>query len=126
VIVAAFDGTDGACNALAYAGGLAERAGAQLVVIFVDSCVRLDVPRPDNDSWIHEAVSAVLGRPRYSVEVVASLGDPASVIRSCAVSRQADIVVVGQPRHPRRHVLGSVPGQLTRRPACPVVVVPGT
>jgi nucleotide-binding universal stress UspA family protein len=126
-VVAGFDGTDGASNALAYAAGLAERSHAHLLVVTVDRhsvAPGYPVSAPTHDGWVEQEVAAIIGAGRCNYEVLVLTGDPAMMLEAAAQGRHADVLVVGQPRHPFLHPFGSVPAQLARRADRPVLVVP--
>lgn len=127
MIVAGYDRTDGSSHALAYAAGLAERTGARLVVVSAAaSGMALGCPPVERDcaDTIAAEVREVIGVPACTCAVIVENGDPRAVIRRAAEDVQADIVVVGRPRHPRWHLFGSVPAQLHREATHPVLVVP--
>lgn len=126
VVVAGFDGSGGGANALAYAAGLAERARATLVVVWVDPLASPDgMPPPRTGiDLVAAEIEAAIGGSRCRVEIVVCGGDPATVIEDTAASVRADVVVVGRARRRLAHPLGSVPARLVRRANRPVLVVP--
>lgn len=126
LVLAAFDGSTGGLNALAYACGLAERTDAHLVVLYVESGVGLGYTAagPAHLEWVSRETTDAIGAAQCSVEIMVGTGDPAAVIGETARHLKADAVVVGRSRHPCLHPLGSVPGQVVRRSACPVLVIP--
>jgi nucleotide-binding universal stress UspA family protein len=128
VILAGYDFSDASSHALVYAAGLAERTGARLVVVSAHqpTIAAVDYPPPALAGAEHVAVEVreLLGRTRDQCGVLVECGDPATVIQRTATAIHADVVVVGRPRHPWLHLLGSVPARLMRHATQPVLVVP--
>lgn len=127
VIVAAFGRSEGSGRALTYAAGLAARTGARLVVINVDdSAAALDYPAGQQDRVEDVAgeVRDLLDDALCRCEVVVEKGEPAAALRRIAGDLQADLLVVGQARHPYKHIFGSVSARLARSANQPVLIVP--
>ena len=125
LVLAGYDRSDGSCNALAYAAGLAARVGARLVVLNVNESLALDCAtevRACVADIADEVQPALAGCGGY--EVTVDVGDPATVIQRVASELHADVIVVGQSRHRWVHPFGSVPGRLAHHAEQPVVIVP--
>lgn len=126
VVLAGYDRTDGSSHALSYAAGLAARTGARLVVVNVNDPLALDCVtgvRACADE-IAQEVRQVVASCGDGCEVTVDVGDAASVIQRIASELQADLIVVGQPRHRWMHPLGSVPARLAHHSEHPVLIVP--
>jgi|SRR4051794_4267751 nucleotide-binding universal stress UspA family protein len=132
IVVAGYDRTDGSSHALAYAAGLAARAGARLVVLNVDEPLALDyatglLPYVEETAGVDDIageVQQLVAACGGKCEVAVAVGDPASVIERIASELHADLIVVGQSRHRWMHPLGSVPGRLAHHAVHPVLIVP--
>jgi nucleotide-binding universal stress UspA family protein len=134
-VVAGYDGSASARNALAYAAGMARRLGRPLLVVYVTSpgvyCEPLTgqvvgLPR-DNDAlerWLLTELDAVADSGELEVHVRTRRGSPARELAAVASEFSADALVIGAPRRLWHHVAGSVPGWLARHASCPVIVVP--
>jgi nucleotide-binding universal stress UspA family protein len=126
VVLAGYDRTDGSSHALAYAAGLATRVGARLVVLNVNESLALDCAtgvRPCLDEIageVQQVVAACGGNCEVSIDV----GDPAGALERLASELHADLIIVGQSRHPWLHPLGSVPARLAHHAQHPVLIVP--
>ena len=132
VVLAGYDRTDGSSHALAYAAGLAARAGARLVVLNVNEPLALDgatgvLPCVEQTAGVEEIageVKRLVAACGDKCEVTVAVGDPASVIERIASEMHADLIVVGQSRHRWMHPLGSVPARLAHHAVHPVLIVP--
>jgi nucleotide-binding universal stress UspA family protein len=134
-VVAGYDGSSSARNALAYAAGLARRLGRPLLVVYVANagvyCEPLTgqvvgLPR-DNDAlerWLLSELDAVADRGGLDVYIRTRRGSPARELAAVASDISADALVVGAPTRFWHHLAGSVPGWLARHARCPVIVVP--
>jgi nucleotide-binding universal stress UspA family protein len=134
-VVAGYDGSASARNALAYAAGMARRLGRPLLVVYVTPpgvyCEPLTgqvvgLPR-DTDSlerWLLTELDQVTDPTELEVHVRTRRGSPARELAAVASQFSADALVIGAPRHFWHHVAGSVPGWLARHASCPVIVVP--
>lgn len=134
-VIAGYDGSSSARNALAYAAGLARRLGRPLLVVYVTSpgvyCEPLTGQvvglARDTDSlerWLLTELDQVTDPSELEVHVRTRRGNPARELATAASEFSADALVIGAPRHFWHHVAGSVPGWLARHASCPVVVVP--
>lgn len=134
-VIAGYDGSSSARNALAYAAGLARRLNRPLLVVYVTSpgvyCEPLTGQvvglARDTDSlerWLLTELDQVTDPGELEVHVRTRRGSPARELATAASEFSADALVIGAPRHFWHHVAGSVPGWLARHASCPVVVVP--
>ena len=128
VILAGYDFSDASSHALVYAAGLAERTGGRLFVVSAHqpTITAIEYPplTPAGAEHVAVKVRELLGRTPGQCGVLVECGDPATVIQRTATAISADVVVVGRPRHPWLHLLGSVPARLMRHATQPVLVVP--
>jgi nucleotide-binding universal stress UspA family protein len=134
-VIAGYDGSGSARNALAYAAGLARRLDRPLLIVYVTSpgvyCEPLTgqvvgLPR-DSDAlerWLLSELDQVADSGELEVHVRTRRGSPARELGAMASEFSADALVIGAPRHFWHHIAGSVPGWLARHASCPVVVVP--
>jgi nucleotide-binding universal stress UspA family protein len=134
-VIAGYDGSSSARNALAYAAGLARRLGRPLLLVYVTSpgvyCEPLTgqvvgLPR-DTDAlerWLLSELDQVADPCELEVHVRTRRGSPARELGAIAAEFSADALVIGAPRHFWHHIAGSVPGWLARNARCPVIVVP--
>jgi nucleotide-binding universal stress UspA family protein len=134
-VIAGYDGSGSARNALAYAAGLARRLERPLLIVYVTSpgvyCEPLTgqvvgLPR-DSDAlerWLLSELDQVADPSELEVHVRTRRGSPARELSAMAAEFSADALVIGAPRHFWHHIAGSVPGWLARHASCPVIVVP--
>jgi nucleotide-binding universal stress UspA family protein len=134
-VIAGYDGSGSARNALAYAAGLARRLERPLLIVYVTSpgvyCEPLTgqvvgLPR-DSDAlerWLLSELDQVADPSELEVHVRTRRGSPARELGAMAAEFSADALVIGAPRHFWHHIAGSVPGWLARHASCPVIVVP--
>jgi nucleotide-binding universal stress UspA family protein len=134
-VIAGYDGSSSARNALAYAAGLARRLDRPLLIVYVTSpgvyCEPLTgqvvgLPR-DSDAlerWLLSELDQVTDSGGLEVHVRTRRGSPARELGAMASEFSADALVIGAPRRFWHHIAGSVPGWLARHASCPVVVVP--
>lgn len=134
-VVAGYDGSASARNALAYAAGMARRLGRPLLVAYVASpgvyCEPLTgqvvgLPRDAEalERWLLTELDQVTDPSGLDVHVRTRRGSPARELAALASEFSADALVIGAPRHFWHHIAGSVSGWLARHASCPVVVVP--
>jgi nucleotide-binding universal stress UspA family protein len=134
-VVAGYDGSASARNALAYAAGMARRLGRPLLVVYVASpgvyCEPLTGQvvgtARDTDSlerWLLTELDQVTDPGELEVHVRTRRGSPARELALVASQFSADALVIGAPSHFWHHLAGSVPGWLARHASCPVIVVP--
>jgi nucleotide-binding universal stress UspA family protein len=134
-VIAGYDGSSPARNALAYAAGMARRLGRPLLVVYVASpgvyCEPLTgqvvgLPRDTDalEKWLLAELDQVADPAELEVHVRTRRGSPARELSAVASQFSADALVIGAPRGFWHHVAGSVPGWLTRHACCPVIVVP--
>jgi nucleotide-binding universal stress UspA family protein len=135
VIMVGVNGTTAAQRAAAYAGGLARRQHARLVVVFVADC----------PGWVALAASALAAQEETQRELADEVrdqiraradelglpvtflsrrGDPAGQLAKAADEVRADLVVVGSSHRFGRPLTGAVTRKLVRAGRWPVVVVP--
>jgi nucleotide-binding universal stress UspA family protein len=134
-VIAGYDGSSPARNALAYAAGMARRLERPLLVVYVASpgvyCEPLTgqvvgLPRDTDalEKWLLTELDQVADPAELEVHVRTRRGSPARELSAVASQFSADALVIGAPRSFWHHVSGSVPGWLTRHACCPVIVVP--
>jgi nucleotide-binding universal stress UspA family protein len=136
VIMVGVDGGAAAERAGAYAGGLARRQHAQLVVVFVAApSLYLALAPPGLSAAVEETVQELAEEMRRQVSQRAEelslpitflcrRGAAAVELARVADELHADMVVVGASRRGGRRLLGSVARQLVGTARWPVVVVP--
>jgi nucleotide-binding universal stress UspA family protein len=135
VIVVGVDGSPTSLRAAAYAGGLARRQGAKLVVVYVRSVSAMaslavstvGAVRETLDELTQELRSQMLdGAQRFGVdaEFVTTTGDAYSALVKAADQYRADAVVVGASMRPDHRLAGSIAVRLVRAKRWPVTVVP--
>jgi nucleotide-binding universal stress UspA family protein len=134
-VIAGYDGSGSARNALAYAAGLARRLDRPLLIVYVTSpgvyCEPLTgqvvgLPR-DSDAlerWLLSELDLVADSGELEVHVRTRRGSPARELGAMASEFSADALVIGAPRRFWHHIAGSVPGWLARHASCPVIVIP--
>jgi nucleotide-binding universal stress UspA family protein len=134
-VIAGYDGSGSARNALAYAAGLARRLDRPLLIVYVTSpgvyCEPLTgqvvgLPR-DSDAlerWLLSELDQVADPGELEVHVRTRRGSPARELGAMASEFSADALVIGAPRRFWHHIAGSVPGWLARHACCPVIVIP--
>ena len=134
-VIAGYNGSASARNALAYAAGMARRLDRPLLIVYVTSpgvycepmtgqviCALRD--RGELDSWLLSELDQVCDREGLEVSVMARRGNAAKELAAAADSSSADALVVGAPGSRLHHVAGSIPSWLARHAKCPVIVVP--
>ena len=134
-VVAGYNGSSSARNALAYAAGMARRLDRPLLMVYVTSPGVYCEPLTgqvvgllrDTDAlerWLLSELDQAADSSELEVHVRTRRGSPARELASIAAEFSADALVIGAPRHFWHHVAGSVPGWLARHASCPVIVVP--
>jgi nucleotide-binding universal stress UspA family protein len=136
-VIAGYDGSASARNALAYAAGMARQIGRPLLVVHVVTsrvyCAPLTAPLGDPpcgddvlrlEHWLLTEVDPVATAVGLRVHVHTRTGSPARELAALAAEHSADALVIGAPARFWRHVAGSVPGWLARHADCTVIVVP--
>jgi nucleotide-binding universal stress UspA family protein len=134
-VIAGYDGSASARNALAYAAGLARRLGRPLLMVYVTSpgvycepltgqVVGLLRDADALERWLLTELDQVTDPDELEVHVRTRRGNPARELAAIAAEFSADALVIGAPRHFWHHLAGSVPGWLARHEKCPVIVVP--
>ena len=134
-VIAGYDGSAAARNALAYAAGLARRLGRPLLMVYVTSpgvycepltgqVVGLLRDADALERWLLTELDQVTDSGELEVHVRTRRGNPARELAAMAAEFSADALVIGAPRRFWHHLTGSVPGWLARHAKCPVIVVP--
>jgi nucleotide-binding universal stress UspA family protein len=134
-VVAGYNGSASARNALAYAAGLARRLGRPLLMVYVTSpgvycepltgqVVGLVRDADSLERWLLTELDQSADASGLEVHVRTRRGSPARELSSIAAEFSADALVIGAPQHFWHRVIGSVPGWLARNARCPVIVVP--
>jgi len=134
-VIAGYDGSAAARNALAYAAGLARRLGRPLLMVYVTSpgvycepltgqVVGLLRDADALERWLLTELDQVTDSGELEVHVRTRRGNPARELAAMAAEFSADALVIGAPRRFWHHLAGSVPGWLARHAKCPVIVVP--
>jgi nucleotide-binding universal stress UspA family protein len=134
-VIVGYNGSGSSQNALAYAAGLARRLGRPLLMVYVTSAGVYCEPMTgqvvgllrDADSlerWLLNELDQAADASELEVHVRTRRGTPARELSLIAAEFSADALVIGAPRHFWHHLIGSIPGCLTRNARCPVIVVP--
>lgn len=138
-IICPIDFSEMSIRALAHAAALAQWYDAQLMVLHVvptfesmqvrgdlGEPVRVVTPMPRDQVLEEMRRSFDVGAPSSQVSHVAESGDPQTVIVDEAVSKGADLIVIGTHgrRGFKRLLLGSVTETVLREAPCPVLTVP--
>jgi nucleotide-binding universal stress UspA family protein len=138
VVLAGLDGSESSWRATAYAGGLARRQHALLVVVYVEPVSgagagsAFGVPAPDPGpetarqlaAEITEATRRVRGIYDLRWEFHTYRGDPFGGLARAADELKADAVVVGASEQAGHRFVGSVAVRLVKAGRWPVTVVP--
>jgi nucleotide-binding universal stress UspA family protein len=133
-IVVGVDGSEAAEHASAWAGGLARREGARLVLVYVEPIASASYWMATSMADLTDATAAFVDELRQEAsrnfdatdlrwELEHHRGDPARVLEDVAEQRRADCIVVGRSRR-GASLVGSVPTILVKEARRPVVVVP--
>lgn len=134
-VVAGYNGSASARNALAYAAGMARRLGRPLLMVYVTSpgvycepltgqVVGLLRDADSLERWLLTELDQAADASELEVHVRTRRGSPARELAAIAAEFSADALVIGAPRHFWHHLIGSVPSWLARNARCPVIVVP--
>ena len=134
-IVAGYDGSGPARNALAYAAGMARRLGRPLLIVYVANpgvycepltgqVVGLARDAESLERWLLTELDQVADPGELEVHVRTRRGSAARELAAIATEFSADALVIGAPRHFWHHLAGSVPSWLAKHARCPVIVVP--
>jgi nucleotide-binding universal stress UspA family protein len=139
VILAGMDGSVTSLRAGAYAGGLARRQGARLVVVYVEQRSALyGAPSGAGAAVIAEQDRALAetaadlrqqveeGAARFGLPItfITAAGDPYHEIRRIADEVRADAVIVGASAKAGHRWVGSLAVRLVKAGRWPVTVVP--
>jgi nucleotide-binding universal stress UspA family protein len=133
-IVVAIDGSDGSRAAIPVAAELAERGGAELLIVHVEERVvgkgggPVNLAEDEVQAEVRAEAQKLQAQGRH-VEVQmgrVALGGPAHVIEEIAAEAGADLIVVGTRGHApvAGLLLGSVTQRLLHVATRPVLVVP--
>ena len=134
-VIAGYNGSSSARNALAYAAGMARRLGRPLLMVYVTSpgvycepltgqVVGLLRDAESLERWLLTELDLTADASGLDVHVRTRRGSPARELGQIAAEFSADALVIGAPRRFLRHLFGSVPSWLARNARCPVIVVP--
>lgn len=134
-MIVGYDGSPSSRNALAYAAGVARRLGRSLLVVHVSPAgmyceplsgqvIGLPQRVSDLEKWLRAELNQAADPAGLDVHVLTRRGSPARELAAAAAEQDADALVIGAPSRAWRHLVGSVPGWLTRHARCPVIVVP--
>ena len=137
VILVGIDGSDTSMRAAAYAGGMARRHGAELIIVYVGSTPQMSSLVPSLAGSVEETLVEVEQELRAEIEkgvarADASLayrfisvhGDPYSELTRIADETRADAVFVGASTQAGHRLVGSIAVRLVRAGRWPVTVVP--
>ncbi len=136
VILAGIDGSDSSMRAAAYAGGLARRQGAKLVLAYFRplgsgnpqagaAMVQLGLENAaDLERQIRDGVERQPLGQRVRWEFFTAEGDPYRGLVELADRIRADAVVIGTSERAGHRILGSVAVRLVKAGRWPVIVVP--
>ena len=135
VIVVGVDGTETSLRAGAYAGGLARREGARLVVVFVAAPSRFATMSAAGLALLYQTTEEMGQQLRATAEsrarelgidlvFVMRRGDPYTEICRVATEVRADAVIVGASMWAGHRFAGSLAVRLVKAGRWPVTVVP--
>ena len=116
-ILAVYDGSAASKHALAYAAGLARRADRWLVIVRIWRFGAREALRMRQLS----AELADIDLGGLDIEILSRTGDPARELIRATVEHRADALVISASRRLTRTAMTA---RVTRRVACPAVVVP--
>ena len=134
------DMSDASLPAVAYAAGLARRAGGMLVLLHVVSPKEIEEGVADGQyvdqqleevrrrlHWWFATFVPLAARQGVNVETVARVGHPEHEILATARAIQAGTIVMATRRTGmRRAILGSIAEAVLRHAPCPVLTIPPT
>ncbi len=132
-IVVGTDGSGTAAEAVGHAAELAQKTGAQLVVVSAYPPPQ-DAPPPLADPSETPGIEIAKGlledvvkhyADQVDLKTMSRAGHAADVIIDCAAEEGADLILVGNKgmAGPRRFVLGSVPNTISHHAPCDVLIV---
>ncbi|MFE9248917.1 universal stress protein [Streptomyces sp. NPDC007088] len=136
VILVGVDGSASSMRAAAYAGGLARRQRALLVLVYVKPVLSagatMGAPVADTTDEIASSLVADIKRSTEQVKDIFDVrwefhtfrGDPYTGLVTAADELQADAVVVGASEQAGHRFVGSVAIRLVKAGRWPVTVVP--
>jgi nucleotide-binding universal stress UspA family protein len=135
VILVGVDGSETSMRAGAYAGGLARRQGARLVVLFVVSLSRFASMSPAALAMLYQSSEEMAKDLREMAEsraeelgialtFVTRRGDPFAEMCRMATEIKADAIVVGASTWAGHRFAGSLAVRLVKAGRWPVTVVP--
>lgn len=120
-IVVGTDGSDTAAVAVAQTVGLAERLGAEAVVVTAFAkAARGDREPADAAAGLLRDVKRQ--HPTADLRTVARQGDPADVILGVTAEENADLVVVGNRGLTGKRMLGGIPDKVSHHAPCHVLI----
>jgi nucleotide-binding universal stress UspA family protein len=134
-VIAGYDGSASARNALAYAVGLARKLGRPLLVLHVTLVLVFPGPVTGEvitlltdteriEKWLHSELDEVADRSGMEVYVHARQGGTGRQLLAAVTEYCADALVVGASTGSLPYLRGSLPAWLVKRARCPVIVVP--
>jgi nucleotide-binding universal stress UspA family protein len=134
-VIAGYDGSASARNALAYAAGMARKLGRPLLVLHVTLVLAFPGPMTGElvtlltntqriEKWLHSELDEVADRSGMDVFVHARQGSPGRQLMAAVIEYSADALVIGASTGSLPYVRGSLPAWLVKRARCPVIVVP--
>ncbi|GIH18481.1 universal stress protein [Rugosimonospora africana] len=136
VILTGVDGSRTGLRAGAYAGGLAQRQNARLVIVYVAvpgvwTGLGAGTSAAVQEDTFDEAIAEVRGHFQDRIEemgipvtFMVRRGDAFDELRQAAIDVHADMVVVGASEHAGHRLVGSIATRLVRAGLWPVTVVP--
>jgi nucleotide-binding universal stress UspA family protein len=134
-ILVGIDGSRTSLRAGAYAGGLARRQGARLVVLYVASMSSWSGMVPaavavqeqtfnESIDELREQIRSRVHEAEIPITFVIRRGDPLAEIQRAATDYRADMVVVGSSEQAGHRLIGSIAARLVKAGRWPVTVVP--
>jgi nucleotide-binding universal stress UspA family protein len=133
-ILVGYDGSAPSRHALAYAASMARRMAGPLVLAYVrptPACYGFDygwaLPAEDPAellNWLRTELAGTVDPSGLAVQCVERRGDAARQLAELAGETQAEVIVLGAPRHWVHRITGSVPVWLARHACRPVIMVP--
>src|ERR1017187_8203326 len=114
-VIAGYNGSASAQNALAYAAGMARRLGRPLLMVYVSSpgvycepltgqVVGAGRDAEEMERWLVGELDDVCDRAGLDVRVLTRRGNPARELAAAAQEFSADALVIGAPGHLWHHV----------------------
>jgi nucleotide-binding universal stress UspA family protein len=117
-IICGIDESEAARGAARVARGLSGELGLDLVFVHV-----LERPSTRVDAAVNRLANLDRDAGDGGAEWIVAVGHPADQLVAAAANTEATLIVVGC-HGPRSSSLGSISAEVSRRAACPVVVVP--